>query len=123
MADKKGRLQIATTLLGITNELNAELATAFVEGLKVHLRDENTWPTEESSRNARPLKFLELKVEDGEVLAQNVNPKYVKTPWRVCEHAFGQVTEWSGDIMAADVYEECLKCGTKRFYVYPKGEK
>ncbi len=118
MADKK---KIATLMLNTTELLNESLVEAFDAGLKVHLSTDNSWPTEESSKNARPLVFMELKVEDGEVLAENVNPKYVKTPWRVCEHAFGQVIAWSGDIMAADVYEECSKCGTRRLYVYPKG--
>jgi hypothetical protein len=115
---------LAVALLELTNEMNGKLADAFKAGLRVHLTDDNTWPTEEASKNSRPLKFLKLKVENGEVLAENVNPKYVKTPWYICEHNFGEVITWAAgtDPLKADVYEECSKCGTKRFYIYPKTE-
>jgi hypothetical protein len=116
------KTKLASILLRTVNLLNETLVDAFEAGLKVHLTDDNSWPTQESSKNSRPLKFLALKVENGEVLAENVNPKYIKTPWRVCTHTSGQVITWAAgtDPFHADVYEECSKCGTKRFMVYPK---
>ncbi len=121
--DVNKKQKIAATVLDFVNKLNNELRYAFNEGLKVHLSPEHSWPERKSVKHPHAFVFLSLKIEDGEVLAENVNPRYIKTPWQICEHSFGQTIAWQAgtDPLQADVYEECSRCGTKRFYVYPDG--